>query len=145
MKTDYEMFVEGGYNSAANVGGIAYIINDGLTGEEYKSDASFIQDTTSGRVHLDALVLGLSELPFGASVNVVSDATYLVGVMSGRYKAKANLDIIDKARRIISANALQCTWEWRSIKIKDPAMKKVWKMCSQAAKIDFGMMFESKK
>ena len=145
MKTDYTLFAEGGYNKITNVGGIAYIIIDETNGQEFKSDARFIQDTNSARVHLEALIFGLRELPWGASVNIVSDATYLIGVMSGKYKAKANLDLIDKARFGISTRSLQCTWEWRSLKLKDPIMKRVWRMCSEVAKLDFETMYGAKK
>lgn len=145
MQCNFTVYVEGGFSRADNIGAFAYIILDGITGEEYCHYSEHIIETTEARVHYDGLVSALKALPANTTALVISDATYLTNVMSGLWRPKANLDIIARAHNIMRTRNIQCVFKWKSIKLKDTMMKRVWAMCSMEAGVDFERMFEERK
>lgn len=145
MRCNFTVYVEGGFHREKNIGAFAYIIIDGITGEEYCHYSEQIKDTNSARVHFDGLVSALKALPPNTTALVICDANYLTNVMSGLWRAKANLDIIARAHNIMRTRNIQCFFQWKSIKLKDPLMKRVWRMCSNEANLDFEQMFEERK
>lgn len=141
---NYIVYAEGAYMEETNLGAFAYIIIDGLTGEEFSSHSQVIRDTTRGRVFFEAIILALRQMPRGSDINILCDATYPMRVLSGEYKAKKNLDLIHRIKNIEWMNDLHCKYEWKSIKTKDTLIKRCWIMCSKAAGVDFEKMFEEK-
>ena len=51
-------------------------------------------ETTSNRAELNGIIQALLWLPPGASAIIVSDSQYAVKTLSGKYRAKKNLDLI---------------------------------------------------
>lgn len=143
-KFNFIVYVEGGFSRDDNKGAFAYIILDGITEEDWMAYSSVVNDTTSNRIYYEGLIAALVALPINSSALVICDATYLTNIMSGQWKAKANLDIIARARSVIQARHLTCKFEWRSIKLKDPIMKRVWRMCSDAANVNFEQLYEAR-
>lgn len=66
--------------------------------------------TTSNRAELKAVVRALLWLAPDASAIIVSDSEYAVKVLSGEYRAKANLDLIEEARALMQERQIKFRW-----------------------------------
>ena len=66
--------------------------------------------TTSNRAELKAIIRALLWLAPSASATVVSDSQYAVKVLSGAYRAKANLDLIEEARALMRERQIKLQW-----------------------------------
>ena len=66
--------------------------------------------TTSNRAELKAIIRALIWLAPGVSATIVSDSEYAVKVLSGEYRAKANLDLIEEARALIQDRQIKFRW-----------------------------------
>jgi len=74
-----------------------------LSGEE--------KDTTNNRMEIQAVIRGLSELPLGTFVEVLSDSEYVVNTMTKGWKKKANKDLWHELNNVISKMG-DIKWTW---------------------------------
>lgn len=107
----YYLYTDGSANnfSPYGEGGYAYIITN--------KDKQIISQFSEGELHatnntmeLKAIIKGCKAIEDGAEVIVVSDSQYALNVLSGKWKAKANLDLIrehfDKSQKL----KIKYTW-----------------------------------
>ena len=66
--------------------------------------------TTSNRAELKAIVRALLWLSPDASATIVSDSEYAVKVLLGKYRAKANLDLIEEAWGLMQERQIKFRW-----------------------------------
>ena len=66
--------------------------------------------TTSNRAELKAVIRALLWLAPRSSATIVSDSQYAVKVLSGEYRAKANLDLIEEARALMRERLIKFRW-----------------------------------
>ncbi len=66
--------------------------------------------TTSNRAELTAVIRALLWLAPGSSATIVSDSQYVVKVLSGEYRAKANLDLIEEAWALMQERKIKFRW-----------------------------------
>ena len=66
--------------------------------------------TTSNRAEMTAIIQALLWLPPGASATIVSDSKLCVNILSGRWRAKKNLDLISEARELIQERRIKFRW-----------------------------------
>ncbi len=57
--------------------------------------------TTNNRMEITAIIRALLWIPPGMSATIVSDSRLAVKILSGNWRAKANLDLIEEARALI--------------------------------------------
>lgn len=86
---------------------------------------------TSNRAELAAVVEGLRVLtqPEHTRVTLYTDSTYVTGLLSGRYRAKANHDLVNSAKAFVS----QCAG-FEVKKVPGHAGVKENERCDQLAK-----------
>ena len=66
--------------------------------------------TTNNRAELKAIIRALLWLPPGASATIVSDSQLSVKILSGTWRAKKNLDLIDEARDLMQERRITFRW-----------------------------------
>lgn len=108
----YYLYTDGSANnfSPYGEGGYAFIITN-----QYKQILKQFSDgelnATNNTMELKAIIQGCRAIEDGSDVIVVSDSKYALGVLSGRYKAKANLELI-KEHIIDNASRLNIQYAW---------------------------------
>lgn len=94
-KTIYHLYTDGACNNCSQKkeGGYAFMILDSqMKVIRTFSDAEF--GTTNNKMELKAIIEGCKCIKSGSEVYVYSDSQYALGVLSGKWRAKLNLDII---------------------------------------------------
>ncbi len=66
--------------------------------------------TTSNRAELKAIIRALLWLPRGTLATIVSDSQYAVKVLSGKYRAKKNLDLIEETQALMQERQIKLRW-----------------------------------
>lgn len=66
--------------------------------------------TTSNRAELKAIIRALLWLLPGASATIVTDSLLTVKILSGKWRAKANLDLIEEARALMRGRSIKFRW-----------------------------------
>jgi ribonuclease HI len=78
-----------------------------------KSDSGSVPDTTNNRMELQAIIEALKWAgeahPLGA-VKVLSDSQLSIKVLSGNWRPKKNLDLVQEALRLIEARPVLLEW-----------------------------------
>ena len=78
---------------SGDFGAFAYVIlQDGVLLHKY---AEKIEHETNNRAEIKAILYGVKALPNNSEVEVFSDSQYALGVLSGKYKAKKNPDLVE--------------------------------------------------
>ena len=67
-------------------------------------------DTTSQRMELRAILEGLKALKKPCQVNIYSDSQCALNVSSGKWKARANLDLVSEVKQVALCHRV--TWNW---------------------------------
>lgn len=89
-------------------GGAAALVIDEEGG---RNPLSFHQcETTSQRMELSGVILGLSATPLHAEVEVKTDSQYVVQGMAGNWKLKSNLDLWEILRGLAGRRKVTFTW-----------------------------------
>ncbi len=104
-----EIFTDGSCirNPGGDGGWGVVAVRDGqMVAELYGPDPT----TTSNRAEMTAIIQALLWLPPSASATIVSDSKLCVNILSGRWRAKANLDLIDEARELIQERQIKFRW-----------------------------------
>lgn len=81
-------------NHPSRPAGAAYVILDSNGNELHRAAKGFL-GKTNNFAELMAIISAVNWIPQGASVIVYSDSQYAINALSGRYKAKANLNLIE--------------------------------------------------
>ena len=68
------------------------------------------RDTTSNRMEPGGVIRGLLWLPPGASATVVSDSKLVVEILSGNWRAKSNLDLVEEAWTLMQERRVEFRW-----------------------------------
>lgn len=105
----FEIFTDGAciHNPGGDGGWGVVAVRDGkMIAEFCGSDPK----TTNNRAELKAIVRALLWLPPGASAAIVSDSKLCVEILSGRWKAKKNLDLVKEARALAQERHITFRW-----------------------------------
>lgn len=107
---EYIIYTDGGYSRSSDVGAYAYVV---LQSEKVITTfAKKVERSTNNRCELLAIIKGVESLPKGSSVLVKSDSQYCIGVLSGKFNRKKNLDLIEEYLHRIKENGLKVKFEW---------------------------------
>lgn len=132
--TEYKIWTDGGYNISRGVGAYAYVILEG--NEEISRYAEKVTRSTNNRCELLAIINAIKLLPYSSSVTVFTDSTYCIGVLTGQYRRKKNLDLMEEWDRIITSNFLNIEFEWVKGHSGNKYNEICDEMCNEAAGCD---------
>lgn len=93
-----------------NYGGWAYLILENGNIIEQKSGNDI--HTTNNRMEMVAIIESLVELPKFSEVEIFTDSEYCIGVLSNKYRAKVNLDIIEQFKELVNSKQLNVSFKW---------------------------------
>ena len=106
----YELYTDGGYSIPADLGAFAYVILQ--DGKEIKRYAQKIAHETNNRAEIKAIMEGVRVLPDKSHITVYSDSRYAIGVLSGRYNAKANTDLVYEYKKMVRTRGFKVEYRW---------------------------------
>lgn len=109
-------------------GGSAYIILH--NGEVFRQGNYGDAETTNNRMEMLAIICGVAHCPDGARIVVHSDSQYSLKVLSGKWKAKVNTDLVEMHKKH-SASKGEITYLW----VKSHAGNKYNELCDQLANV----------
>ena len=66
--------------------------------------------TTSNRAELKAIIRALLWLPPGTPATIVTDSQLSIKILSGTWRAKKNLDLIEEARALMQQRRIKFRW-----------------------------------
>ena len=89
--------------------GAAYVILDSEGNELHRAAKGFL-GKTNNYVELMAIISAVNWIPQGASVIVYSDSQYAINTLSGRWKAKANIELVNMFYEI--SRGKEVFFEW---------------------------------
>lgn len=93
------VYTDGSCSSNPNgVGAWAYVVISKNKIEHKKVGRDYV--TTSNRMELAAIIEALRDFPQAECI--ISDSQYAVNCISGKWKARANLDLVGPARELLS-------------------------------------------
>lgn len=108
--SEYHIWTDGGYSISKGIGAFAYIIiKDETIIDKY---AERIEHSTNNRCELYAILNAIKTLPESSNAIVFSDSMYCIGVLSGRYDRKKNLDILDEWDKEVKEKKLKVKFQW---------------------------------
>jgi ribonuclease HI len=143
-KIDYNVYVEGGYYDEGGFGVAAYVITDGVTGEDFYVGNIVVHESTSMRIFIEGAIDAMKHVPHGCSINFITDQTYLVNIVNHKWRIKANGDLWGRFELIARNGMHMCCGEWRSIRNNDTILQRCWRTCSDIAGFDFLEAFLSR-
>lgn len=76
--------------------------------EPIKMKTGFELTTTSNRMELLGIINAIEDNPL--IEDVVSDSQYAVNCLSGKWKAKANLDLVLKGKELVQSRKINLHW-----------------------------------
>jgi len=82
-------------NNPIRPAGAAYVILDSKGNEVHRASKWFL-NKTNNYVELMAIISAVNWIPQGASVVVYSDSQYAINALSGYFRPKTNLNLIEK-------------------------------------------------
>lgn len=93
-------------NNPNGVGAWAYVVTTkgAVIGKRVGRDYV----TTSNRMELMAILEVMKDFP--DVMYILSDSQYSVNCISGKWKAKVNLDLIDPAKKIMKQKKIELSW-----------------------------------
>lgn len=92
-------------------GGAAYIIFD-KDGKKVKKKSKGFTGTSNNRMEILAIMSVVNSLPKNSFVTIHSDSKYSINVLSGKWRARENLDQITRYRTICTANNIEVKFVW---------------------------------
>lgn len=106
----FQLYTDGGYSMSGDFGAFAYVIlQDGVLLHKY---AEKIEHETNNRAEIKAILYGVKALPNNSEVEVFSDSQYALGVLSGKYKAKKNPDLVEEYKRMVVGKNIKASYTW---------------------------------
>lgn len=125
----YFLYTDGSGNNLSNFGdgGYAYVlIKDGKIIKQFSEGKSKV---TSNQMELKAIIEGCKAVPEDNSTVIIrSDSMYALKVLSGRWKAKVNLDLIAEHQK--NVQRLDLCYDW----VKSHNGDKFNELCDKLAK-----------
>ena len=89
--------------------GAAYVILD-EKGKELHRASKGLMGKTNNFMEMLAIISAVNWVPEGASVLVYSDSEYAIKVFNGQYKAKKNLNLVDRYRQVSAGKQVRFEW-----------------------------------
>lgn len=130
----FQLYTDGGYSMSADFGAFAYVIlQDGVLLHKY---AEKIEHETNNRAEIKAILYGVKALPNNSEVEVFSDSQYALGVLSGRYRAKKNPDLVNKYKKMVATKHMSVSYNWVRGHNGDKWNELCDQLCNEAAGID---------
>lgn len=106
----YEIYTDGGYSMMHDTGAFAYVILG--DGEEIKRYSEKIEHETNNRAEIKGIMEGVFSLPPQSEIKIYSDSQYAIGVLSGKYKVKANTDLVSQFKTTVMQRGYILSFEW---------------------------------
>lgn len=131
FKPDFTAYTDGGYSIARGVGASACVILD-KDGEKVYAWSRPARNATNNKHELAAIIHAALHTPIGAKLLVISDSEYCIGVLSGNYSAKKNLDLIEHFKKVVDERKLDVAFEWTRSHSGDFWNEFVDNMCTEA-------------
>jgi len=119
---------------SADFGAFAYVILQ--DGELLHRHAEKIEHETNNRAEIKAILYGVQALPNNSEVEVFSDSQYALGVLSGRYRAKKNPDLVNKYKKMVATKRMSVSYNWVRGHNGDKWNELCDQLCNEAAGID---------
>lgn len=127
----YTLFTDGGYSIEDNIGAYAFVIL--VDGEVIKEGAESITNETNNRAEIKAILYGVKAIEPGSEITIFSDSQYAIGVLSGKYNAKANLDLIDEFKTLVKKDKYKLTFRWVQGHSGNEYNERCDQLCNEAA------------
>lgn len=140
----FQLYTDGGYSMSADFGAFAYVILQ--DGELLHRHAEKIEHETNNRAEIKAILYGVQALPNNSEVEVFSDSQYALGVLSGKYMAKKNTDLVGKYKKMVATKHMKVSYNWVRGHNGDKWNELCDQLCNEAAGIDLnGNPFRSER
>ena len=108
--TSYIAYTDGGCQNTSiyGEGGSAYIIlkDDKII----KTASKGFLNTSNNRMEILAIMSAVASIPEEAQVTIHSDSQYAIYTLTGRWKAKTNIDLIQKYRELAKKRVVSFVW-----------------------------------
>ena len=139
----FQLYTDGGYSMSADFGAFAYVIlQDGVLLHKY---AEKIEHETNNRAEIKAILYGVKALPNNSEVEVFSDSQYALGVLSGKYKAKKNPDLVEKYKMMVVGKNIKASYTWVRGHNGNAWNEVCDQLCNEAAGADLNVRTFSKE
>jgi len=102
-----EIYTDGAYNPILNQGGWAAVI---VENEQKRAVSGVIQETTSNRMEITAILEGILAIPKGSEMSIHTDSQYVYGTMVKNWKRRVNNDLWEKLDKAASERKIK--WNW---------------------------------
>lgn len=130
----FQLYTDGGYSMSGDLGAFAYVILH--EGELLQKYSQKIVHETNNRAEIKAILYGIQALPDKSEVDVFSDSQYALGVLSGRYRAKKNPDLVSLYKKIVVTKGMKVSYNWVRGHDGDEWNELCDAMCNEAAGLD---------
>lgn len=109
-QTDFEAWTDGSCNNLSpfGEGGSAYVV---LKDGELIHETKYGRIGTNNRMELLAIISAVNWVPVNSSVTIYSDSRYAINVLSGKWKAKTNIDLVRLYDTVVS-RLKEIRFEW---------------------------------
>lgn len=139
----FQLYTDGGYSMSGDFGAFAYVIlQDGVLLHKY---AEKIEHETNNRAEIKAILYGVKALPNNSEVEVFSDSQYALGVLSGKYKAKKNPDLVEKYKMMVVGKNIKASYTWVRGHNGNAWNEVCDQLCNEAAGADLNVRTFSKE
>lgn len=139
----FQLYTDGGYSMSGDFGAFAYVIlQDGVLLHKY---AEKIEHETNNRAEIKAILYGVKALPNNSEVEVFSDSQYALGVLSGKYKAKKNPDLVEEYKRMVVGKNIKASYTWVRGHNGNAWNEVCDQLCNEAAGADLNVRTFSKE
>ena len=103
-----EIYTDGHCEPNPGPGGWGVVmLQDGRVYEEIRG---YDPATTNNRMEIKAIIEGIKSVPYGLSVTVFSDSQLAINVLSGKWQARANLDLVEPGIALVNNRSVE--WRW---------------------------------
>ena len=128
---------------SGDFGAFAYVIlQDGVLLHKY---AEKIEHETNNRAEIKAILYGVKALPNNSEVEVFSDSQYALGVLSGKYKAKKNPDLVEEYKMMVVGKNIKASYTWVRGHNGNAWNEVCDQLCNEAAGADLNVRTFSKE
>lgn len=104
----YTIYTDGGYYLRYDVGAFAYVILD-EEGKVVAYSSSKIQNETSNRAELLAIIYAIAQLPIGVDAIIYTDSRYCTLVCNSTKQYTLNADLIELYHNVVNAQRANIT------------------------------------
>lgn len=110
-KLEYIAYTDGSCDNMNqyHAGGAAYVIIK--DGEVIRAKNKSLMNTSNNRAEMLAIVSATLYTPEGSRLDIFTDSQYAMNVLSGKWRAKANLDLYDQFQRY-ARNLKMIVFHW---------------------------------